>query len=222
MRAGEPFPLRGPAGALEARLDHPPAAPRFRAVVAHPHPLYGGTMDNAVVELAASAVVDAGGEALRFNFRGVGQSDGQHDGGAGERLDLAAAAAALGARRPELPLVLAGYSFGAVATLEHLARGGDPAAATGVIGVLLLAPPVTHYEGAGWRLGSLRVMVIYGERDALTPPALLRERAARWGAAVRYRALPGAGHDLGALGAPNALQSALGSALTFLAPESAD
>ena len=218
MTRGEPFPLRGPAGNLEARLDRPTAAPLFRAVIAHPHPLYGGTMDNAVVELVAGAVVDAGGEALRFNFRGVGQSDGRHDGGPGERLDLAAAAAALGACRPELPLLLAGYSFGAIATLEHLARGGGDGGATpGVIGVVLLAPPITHYEGSGWHLGTLPLVVIYGERDELTPPALLRERAARWSNAVRYRALPGAGHDLGAFGAPGALREALRSALGPLA-----
>jgi alpha/beta superfamily hydrolase len=213
MRSAERFAVRGPAGALEAELDRPPnGAARFRAVVAHPHPLYGGTMDNGVVRLTAAAIVAAGGEALRFNFRGVGSSDGEHDG-RDEQLDLAAAVAALAARRPPLPMVLAGYSFGAVMTLDYLAADdGDRSAA----GVLLLAPPVTHYDGARWRLGSLPAVVLYGDRDALTPPALLCERAARWSDSIACRALPGVGHDLGSFGAPRGLEAALDDAIASL------
>ena len=219
-RRGEPFALAGPVGALEAELHRPAADPSFRAVVAHPHPLYGGTMDNGVVMLAVRAVVGAGGEALRFNFRGVGASDGEHDEGRGERLDLAAAIAALEARAPALPLLLAGYSFGAVMTLDHLsaspvagrsgARGGAPAA------VLLIAPPVTHYGDRDWKLGTTPTVVIYGEGDGLTPPPLLEQRASAWGEAVRTLAIPGVGHDLGTFGAPRALEGALSSAVASL------
>ena len=84
---GDAFPLHGPVGRLGAELHRAPGEPWFRAVVAHPHPLYGGTMDNGVVRLTVRALVAAGGEALRFNFRGVGGSDGEHDEGRGERLD---------------------------------------------------------------------------------------------------------------------------------------
>jgi alpha/beta superfamily hydrolase len=209
MRAGEPFPLRGPAGALEAVLDRPAGPATARAVVSHPHPLYGGTMDNAVVALTARALAAAGAETLRFNFRGVGRSEGDHDEGRGERLDLAAAVAAL---RSELPLLLAGYSFGAVVTLEHLARGGT---APGLDGILLLAPPVTRYDGGPLRL-TVPIVVVYGERDELTPAALVRERAGRWGEDVRFEPIPGVGHDLGAFMAPRALDTALASAIAHL------
>lgn len=218
MSAAEPFALRGPAGALEAVLERPQGDAALRAVVSHPHPLYGGTMDNAVVEVVARALVAAGAEVLRFNFRGVGRSEGEHDGGRGERLDLAAAIAALGAREPALPLVLAGYSFGAVVTLDHLASGtGAPPR---LVGVLLLAPPVTHYDGAWWRL-DVPAVVVYGDRDGLTPPALLRERAAQWGQGVRCEAISGVGHDLGTFAGPRALEAALGSALAHLVPATA-
>jgi hypothetical protein len=214
MTAGEPFPLAGPAGALEAVLDRPAGPPRSRAVVSHPHPLYGGTMDNAVVVLATRALVAAGAETLRFNFRGVGRSAGVHDRGRGERDDLAAAADAVASREPRLPLLLAGYSFGAAMTLEHLASRG---AGHGVAGVLLIAPPFTHYDGAAWRFGTLPLAVIYGERDSLTPPEALRENAARWSAAAWCEALPGAAHDLGSLAAPRALEAALARAVAALA-----
>jgi alpha/beta superfamily hydrolase len=224
-RHGEAFPLAGPAGRLEAELHSPATAPSFRAVVAHPHPLYGGTMDNGVVMLTARALVAAGAETLRFNFRGVGRSAGEHDEGRGERLDLETAIAALEERRPALPLVVAGYSFGAVMTLELLTEhsGGahsqawtrDPA------GALLLAPPVTHYTDRAWHVGGVPTMVLYGDRDGLTPPPLLEERAATWGTAVRTSAISGVGHDLGTFSAPRGLEAALESAVTSLAATAA-
>jgi alpha/beta superfamily hydrolase len=213
VKPGAPFSLTGPSGALEAELHLPAGEPRFRAIVAHPHPLYGGTMDNAVVVLAARALVAAGGESLRFNFRGVGRSGGDHDRGRGEQLDLLAAIGAIADRRPALPLVLAGYSFGAVVTLDVLS---DAERAIGPVGVLLIAPPVTHYEGAAWKLGSIPTVVVYGDRDALTPPPLLEERAARWGSEVRAAAVEGVGHDLGSFTAPAALERVLDDAVARL------
>lgn len=214
MSRGEPFALGGPAGTLEAELDRPAREPVFRAVVSHPHPLYGGTMDNGVVMLTSRALVAAGGETLRYNFRGVGRSAGTHDEGRGEQLDLAAAIDAMVARQPALPLILAGYSFGAVMTLELLTAGSrqgpEPA------GVLLIAPPVDRYHDRSWRLGSVPAVVIYGDRDGLTPPVLIEERAAQWGPNVRLEAISGAGHDLGSFTAPRALDSALGAAVESL------
>src|SRR5687767_7057538 len=83
----------GPAGRMEGLLHVPTAAPRFAAVVSHPHPLRGGTMDNKVAYRVARALEDAGGLVLRFNFRGVGASEGRHDEGRGEQDDLLAALA---------------------------------------------------------------------------------------------------------------------------------
>jgi alpha/beta superfamily hydrolase len=99
-------------GQLEAILKEP-LAPVAAAVVCHPHPLGGGTMNNNVVYRLTRALVDAGVAVLRFNFRGVGTSTGRHDGGAGEEDDARAALETLAHHHPGLPLWMAGFSFGA-------------------------------------------------------------------------------------------------------------
>ena len=117
----ERLTLQGPAGAIEVARDAASApdggAPRGVAVIAHPHPLFGGTMDNKVVQTLARAFVQCGWTAVRFNFRGVGATQGVHDEGRGELQDLLAvveqvAPAGEGAQ----PLALAGFSFGAFVT----------------------------------------------------------------------------------------------------------
>lgn len=100
----------GAAGAIEVQRDDPAGPPVGTAVIAHPHPLFGGTMDNKVVQTLARAFVQAGWSALRFNFRGVGASAGVHDEGRGEADDMRTVVQALA---PEGPLALAGFSFGA-------------------------------------------------------------------------------------------------------------
>jgi alpha/beta superfamily hydrolase len=110
-----------PHGQLEALLKEPPA-PRAAAVVCHPHPLGGGTMNNNVVYRATKALVDAGVAVLRFNFRGVGASTGRHDGGAGEEDDALAALDVLAQRHASVPLWMAGFSFGARVGLTVGAR----------------------------------------------------------------------------------------------------
>ena len=124
-----PFPniaavIEGEAGAIELRA-HVPAdvAPRAVAVVAHPHPLFGGTMDNKVVTTIARAFYDADAATYRFNFRGVGASAGAHDEGRGETRDMLAVIAHVQSLHPGLPLWLAGFSFGGAVTLaasEHI------------------------------------------------------------------------------------------------------
>jgi hypothetical protein len=103
--------LEGSAGRLEATLWTAPE-PGFVAVVCHPHPLYGGTMHNKVVFQAAKALHQRGAAVLRFNFRGVEQSEGAHDRGIGEQADVGAALDYLSAEFPSKPIVLAGFSFG--------------------------------------------------------------------------------------------------------------
>jgi alpha/beta superfamily hydrolase len=108
-------------GQLEAILREP-AAPVAAAVVCHPHPLGGGTMNNNVVYRLGRALVDANVAVLRFNFRGVGASTGRHDGGEGEENDTLAALDVLARRHPSLPLWMAGFSFGARVGLTVGAR----------------------------------------------------------------------------------------------------
>ena len=124
MASNETFDFRGPAGRLEAILVLPETPPVAAAVVCHAHPLHGGMMHFKVVFRAAKALQSAGLAALRFNFRGVGRSEGAHDHGAGEQEDARAALFELQDRFPGLPLVLGGFSFGSVVALRVAAR--DP------------------------------------------------------------------------------------------------
>lgn len=109
--------VQGPAGRLEALFETPPE-PSFTAVVCHPHPLFGGTMDNHATYRLAKAVLARGGAALRFNFRGVGRSTGMHDDGRGEVEDVRSALAWLENHHPALPLYACGFSFGSWMALE--------------------------------------------------------------------------------------------------------
>jgi alpha/beta superfamily hydrolase len=106
------FTLTGPAGKMECLLDLPEAAPRGIALVAHPHPLYGGTMDNKVAQTLARTFVALGYVAARLNFRGVGESEGVHDDGRGEVDDMAVLMVHMQEHYPGLPVALAGFSFG--------------------------------------------------------------------------------------------------------------
>jgi hypothetical protein len=115
--------LSGAAGVIEALCDDPVLAPgtspRGVAVIAHPHPLFGGTMNNKVVQTLARAFVQCGWRAVRFNFRGVGASQGAHDHGLGEAADLLSVVDQVAA--PGVPLALAGFSFGAFVTTHAVA-----------------------------------------------------------------------------------------------------
>jgi alpha/beta superfamily hydrolase len=138
--------LQGPVGRLEAVLWEPEEvargvrAPRAVAVVAHPHPLHGGTMDNNVVHRTAKGLLEAGLAVVRFNFRGTGASEGAHDGHGGEEEDLRAAVDWLAARYPGALLWAAGFSFGA-RTVAGLAPK-EPR----ITRVVLVALPVLAYD----------------------------------------------------------------------------
>jgi uncharacterized protein len=114
--------LQGAAGRIEVARDLPASASRGLAVVAHPHPLFAGTMDNKVVQTLARAFVQCGYTAVRFNFRGVGASAGVHDEGRGECDDLLAIVEQLAPASAGGALCLAGFSFGAFVTTHALAR----------------------------------------------------------------------------------------------------
>jgi alpha/beta superfamily hydrolase len=110
--------IRGTAGAIEVASDLPSGSPIAVSVIAHPHPLYGGTMDNKVVTTIERAMREQGAATYRFNFRGVGGTEGTHDNGRGETDDTITVIEHARAAHPGLPLWLAGFSFGgAVAAL---------------------------------------------------------------------------------------------------------
>src|SRR6202011_2933909 len=109
----ESYSLDGAAGRIEALLEEPESGePGEACLVCHPHPLYGGTMHNKVVYRLARALRRSGAVVLRFNFRGVGKSQGAHDHGAGELEDAALLLEWLRSRYPDLPYSVAGFSFG--------------------------------------------------------------------------------------------------------------
>lgn len=142
MRKIETHFVAGPAGRLEALLEEPETgAPRAVALVCHPHPLYGGTMHNKVVYRMARALRHAGCVVLRFNFRGVGRSEGIHDQGRGEVEDARACLEWLRARYPDLPFVLAGFSFGSRVVLR-LGCGARDARAVIAAGFPTLREPL--------------------------------------------------------------------------------
>jgi hypothetical protein len=136
-------------------VDAPEAASRGAALIAHPHPLYGGTLDNKVVQTLARALGELGYETWRPNFRGVGQSEGAYDEGRGEVEDLAAVYAALGAR----PIVLAGFSFGAAMQARLAARVKAER-------LVLVGAAVESFETPPVPAGTL---VIHGEQDETVP-----------------------------------------------------
>ena len=159
--------LAGPAGRLEAALDTPEpdvVALPVLAIVCHPLPTEGGTMHNKVVTMAARALREVGVTTLRFNFRGVGQSDGVFDDGDGELDDLRAVAAWVRERQPDKALWLAGFSFGAFVSLR-LAVELQAAA------LVSIAPPV----GRSWDFSAIDIptvpwLVIQGEADEIVEP----------------------------------------------------
>ncbi len=174
----------GPAGDLEGLWKEASGRRLGSAVFAHPHPLYGGTLHNKVVYRAAQALTAAGYATLRFNFRGVGRSEGRHDGWRGEVGDFRAA---LGEaeRRGGLPIVAGGFSFGSAVALKAIAGDNRVAAYIGV------GLPVA--TASGERLPRPRVPALFlvGEKDTFGPPEKLTAFFAGSGEIVE---VPGADH----------------------------
>ncbi len=153
--------VAGPAGALECAVDQPASEVQGVVVVCHPHPLHGGTMDNKVVQTLARAFVQAGWRSVRFNFRGIGSSQGAWDEGRGEIDDALAVAEAC--REAGRPLALAGFSFGGYVASRAAAA---LAATTPVARLVLVAPAVVNFVAAAVPQDSL---VIHGEADDVVP-----------------------------------------------------
>jgi alpha/beta superfamily hydrolase len=178
--------VAGPAGAIECAIDAPTGAARGVAVVCHPHPQHGGTMDNKVVQTLARAFAQLGYTAVRFNFRGVGASQGAWAGGAGEIDDALAVVAAL--RPPARPLVLAGFSFGGYVASQAAARLGAAGAAPAER-LVLVGPAASRFDMAAVPPDTL---VIHGEADDVVPLAAVFDWARPQSLPVTV--IPGAGH----------------------------
>lgn len=159
----------GPAGRLEGLWKEAALPRKGSAVFAHPHPLHGGTMHNKVVYRAARALTATGWDTLRFNFRGVGLSEGRHDEGLGEVEDFRAALAEAAARGG-LPMVGGGFSFGSAVALRAI-QGDERIAGFIGVGLPVATLPPASFPKPATGLPSLFVV---GERDAFGPPAGLR------------------------------------------------
>lgn len=174
--------IDGPAGNLEAVVNDPGEQRRGIALIAHPHPLFGGTLDNKVVQTVAKAFFELDYCALRPNLRGVGKSQGGYDEGKGETQDMLAVAEYAKDQFGDLPLVLAGFSFGAFVqsrVIKHL-----PAEK-----LVLIAPAVGRFD-----IGTVpaNTLVIHGDQDDVVPLAAVLAWAQPQ--KLRVMVLPGAGH----------------------------
>jgi alpha/beta superfamily hydrolase len=185
----EKLRIQGAAGAIEVLRDRAAeAAPALGvAVIAHPHPLFGGTMDNKVVQTLARAFVGCGWTAVRFNFRGVGASEGVHDEGRGECEDMREVVAQLA---PEGPLAIAGFSFGAFVAscaIDRLWATRD------IRQVVLVGTAASRFSVASLPPAAHeRALVVHGEQDDTVPLAAVMDWARPQSLPVTV--VPGGGH----------------------------
>ena len=183
--------IAGAAGALDLALDLPAGESRGIAVIAHPHPLFGGTLDNKVVQTLARAFVQSGWTAVRFNFRGVGGSAGSHDEGRGELQDLLAVVQhAAPAGQGQAELALGGFSFGAFVTTHAFARlqASRPIEKLVLVGTSVSRAPAAPIDAAAHN----RTLVVHGEQD----DTVLLSDVFDWARpqALPVTVVPGVGH----------------------------
>jgi alpha/beta superfamily hydrolase len=189
----EPVRIRSGSLSLEGRIALPPAATRA-AVVCHPHPQYGGDMDNGVVIDTVGTLAARGVATLRFNFRGVGESGGSYSGTLAEVEDARAAAALLRERLPGAPLALGGYSFGAIVAL---AAGHDH---PDVDRLFAIALPATMFDTSAIIPSTKPKLFVIGDRDPYCPYAALESLVASLAGDNRLVKLAGADHFLAGYG----------------------
>lgn len=180
--------LAGPSGAIEVAIDQPEGPAAGCAVIAHPHPLHGGTLTNKVVQTLARAAVLAGLTAIRFNFRGVGRSEGVYDEGRGELDDLLSVVQALA---PQGPLVVAGFSFGgfvASHAVERLHAQGRE-----LRHIVLVGPAASRFNLAPLAEElHARTLVVHGELDDTVALSAVMDWARPQ--ALPVTVVPGGGH----------------------------
>ncbi len=182
--------MPGPAGALETLTELPAdcgTTPAAFGVICHPHPLYGGTLENKVVWTLARAFQQLGAPTIRFNFRGVGASSGAHDDGRGEVEDARAVIAHGRERWPHAALWLAGFSFGGVVALR--------AAASARPGCLItIAPGITRIDVSGVPRPACPWLIVQGEADEVVPAQAVTAWARTLSPAPELLLMPAAGH----------------------------
>ena len=179
--------ITGPAGDIECAVDMPTSEPLGAAVLCHPHPQHGGTLDNKVVQTMARTVIALGWRAVRFNFRGVGSSAGRWDEGHGEIDDAMAVIDAF--RAPGARLVLGGFSFGAYVASQAAQRLRHAGAKQAAERLMLIGPAVQTFDVAPVPADTL---VIQGEADDVVPLAAVLAWARPQSLPVIV--VPGAGH----------------------------
>ena len=159
------FVLAGPAGRLEVVVDvsQPQLARMGTGVLCHPHPMHGGTMHNKVVTMLERTLRESGLDTVRFNFRGVGHSEGEYDNGYGEGADLTTVANWVRQVHPDDALWLAGFSFGSYVSIAH-ARQLDAAA------LISIAPPVSRWPFDALADPGCPWLIVQGEQDEVVDP----------------------------------------------------
>jgi alpha/beta superfamily hydrolase len=183
----ERLALSGPAGPIESVVGPSETPPDLVAVICHPHPLHGGTMDNKVVTMLERTFRDAGAATIRFNFRGVGGSAGVFDNGDGEGDDLSAVVAQARAWVPEATLWLAGFSFGSYVSTR---MAGHLRAEL----LVSVAPPVGRFAFRQLHRPPCRWIVAQGEADEVVDPALVFQHFDAVQPPVEMLRFPGTSH----------------------------
>ncbi len=207
----EPVTFKSGDLTLEGMSAYPDGAgPHRAAVVCHPHPLYGGSMYNNVVDATLEAMHARGFATLRFNFRGVGQSEGEFDNGQGEAEDAAAAIRFLTAQEGVRAdgAVLAGYSFGAMTAVRAAASLEEVAA------IIAVALPLGMINSSTLGAISKPIVLLAGDQDSYCPADHLRALAERLGLLARLKIIPGADHFFG--GREHEITAALDESLAAL------
>jgi uncharacterized protein len=185
--------FNGPAGRIEARYHHSKAQGSPIAILLHPHPSFGGTMNNPIVHSLYYMYAQRGFSVLRFNFRGVGRSQGLFENGAGELSDAASALDWLQAHNREAKICwIAGISFGAWISMQLLMRRPE------ISGFISVAPLAKHYDFSFLAPCPASGLFVNGDKDTVTPPeavnTLVTKLKTQKGIVIEHKVMQGANH----------------------------
>jgi len=183
----ERLTLAGPSGKLEGILDGPAGEPAAVAVVCHPHPQFGGTMTNKVVHMLAKSFTELGAAAVRFNYRGVGASEGTYDEGNGETLDALAVVEWAQERWPSVPLWLGGFSFGGGVAIRAATQLHPQRLVTVAPAIRLVAVDAASLPDSDW-------LIVQGDQDDLVNAKDIQQWAATLQPPPELVVVPGVDH----------------------------